>query len=380
METAATLIIPIYNVEPYIDQCIGSVVRSVESAGTDAVEALLIDDGSTDRSGKIADRYAANYPYIRVFHQKNAGVAAARNAGLRRASGRWLYFMDADDWLAEDGIAHILAAAEEYGQADMILFDAFLDVRGRELPWEHFAEETVWNTREQIGRMQRGILYYPMAHPGTKIPLAAPWDKLYRRDFLNQNGLEFREGLKVLDDMVFNMEAVGKAWLIPYVKRKIYHYRKVEGSITNAYREDRVERDRDVWDYLREYGERQESAWGWSDAEAAAFRQAFYCRVIRSFAICCRLNFYHRENPRSHRQRQAYVREVLHSRPYAEAFDRVYLRHAEWKLKIVILLVRCGLYRGLYLLCLTERMRNRIQGRRKSLGWRLRSRESLRRE
>lgn len=379
METPLSIIIPIYNVELYLDRCLLSVERAVRQAGTDAVEILLIDDGSTDRSGRIAERHAERCACMRVLHQRNAGVAAARNAGLSEASGNWLYFMDSDDWLDADGVRLLLAEAAGTEWADIILFDAWQDTGKREVPWEHFREEAVWSTRKQLDRLQRGVLYYPMAYPETGVPLAAPWDKLYRRDFILANGLRFQEELRVLDDMVFNMESIGRAARVVYVKQKIYHYRKVEGSVTNAYRADRVEQDRAVWRYIGAYMRGQAALHRWDGEASAAFLQAFYCRIIRSFAICCRLNFYHVENPKSRRERQAYVKEVLRGRPYRTAFGRVRLRNAEWRLKPVILLVRCGLYRGLYPLYLAERIRSRIQDLRRSSEWRLRSQGSRRR-
>lgn len=365
MSITLSVIIPIYNVEPYIKKCIGSIVHSV---GTYAVEVLLIDDGSTDHSGEIADAYARKYSYIHVIHQPNGGVACARNVGIERAEGKWLYFMDSDDWLAKDGIALIHRAIERHSEADMILFDAWQNTGTRQKPWEHFSTEAVWNQADEIYRLQRGVLYFSMERPKSKVPLAAPWDKVYNKQFLQRNGIAFCDKLQVLDDMIFNMEVLGKAACVSYEKRKIYHYRCVTSSITNKYHADRVQQDRAVWNYIREYRDRQSVGSGWDYNVTKSFDQAYYCRIIRSFTICSRLHFYHRDNLKPHSRKQAYVREVLKSAPYAEAFRKVRLRNLEWKLQIVSLLVRLGLYRGLYLLHLAESIPAAVTGRRRSAG------------
>lgn len=95
-----SIIIPVYNVEPYLDRCLNSVLSQ---SFTD-FEVLLIDDGSTDASGKICDKYASRDERIRVFHKENGGVSSARNVGLKEAKGEWIYFVDADDEVLPDGL------------------------------------------------------------------------------------------------------------------------------------------------------------------------------------------------------------------------------------------------------------------------------------
>lgn len=356
MRCTLSIIIPIYNVEAYLTQCLESIAAQ-GGAGMDMrTEVILVDDGSTDHSGEIADRYDAGYPWMRVIHKKNAGVAAARNTGMDAAHGKWLYFMDSDDWMSKDGIALLLDAAADCPQADMVLLDAWQDVGGRARPWEHFAGEARWESREELQKLQRGVLYYPMDFPKTRVSLAAPWDKLYRREFLNRNQIRFRETLQVLDDMIFNMEVLGKAKRAAYKKYKVCHYRHVSASITNRFRADRVKQDGRVWKMLEEYrlaqfpcGENGEKT-----TQLQAFEQACFGRVIRSFAICCRLCFYHRDNGKSYSEKQKYVRSVAKRHPYREAFLRVRTENLEWKLRAVAFLVRHGCYGGLYLLYLAE--------------------------
>ncbi len=181
MQKTLSIIIPIYNVETYLEQCLKSVVCQLDEGMESLVEVILVDDGSTDGSGQIADRYAQSRPGMQVIHGPNAGVAAARNTGIKLAQGEWLYFMDSDDWLADNGIAMLLAGMKRYAEADMILFDGYRNSAAKEQPWEHFAHSKRWRAGRKLHKLQRGVLYYPMDFPECRVSLAAPWDKLYRR-------------------------------------------------------------------------------------------------------------------------------------------------------------------------------------------------------
>lgn len=341
-----SIIIPVYNVENYLADCLGSIVKDA-AVHSKEIEVIVVDDGATDNSGMIADEFAEQYPFIHVIHRENAGVASARNAGMKAAQGEWIYFMDSDDWLAEEGLTHIYQCIKRQEYADVILFDAYKNAGKTEIAWEHFDKETIWQSRE-LRAIQREVLYF------HKTSMAAPWDKVYRRSFLDENHIVFRENLKVLDDMVFNVEVFGAAKEAAYYKNKIYHYRYVEESITNSYKPDRVEQDLKVWKYLEQYMAELFTGREWTESDRENFRQAYYCRVIKSFSICCRLCFFNRENKKHIGEKVIFLKEVLSFPAYREAFTNVRLHYAEWKLKIVILMGRLHMGYGIYLLHMAE--------------------------
>lgn len=346
-----SVIIPVYNVEAYLRQCLSSIVEDAACAERQ-VEVIVVDDGATDCSGAIADEIAAGCSCVRVIHKENAGVAAARNTGIKEAKGEWLYFVDSDDWLADGAVTDICRLTHKYEQADILLLDAYKNIDEKEEVWEHFETEQRWETMEDIEALQRGMLYFPLDFPKTRVPLAAPWDKVYRHSFVMQWGLCFSEELKVLDDMVFNVEAFGAAEQVVYCKTRVYHYRFVNASITNSYKADRVKLDCQVWKYLYQYGKMHH--------KGDRYWQAYYYRIVKSFAICCRLNFFNPKNPAPFSERLRYVRNVLSKTPYRQAFAEAEIKHAEWRLKVMILLgrFRCGL--GVYVLHLANRMLERI--------------------
>ena len=351
MEYLLSIIIPVYKVENYLEKCLQSIIKGQEKNNKyPQAEVILVDDGSPDSSGKIADTYAAKYSYIKVIHKKNNGVAAARNTGMEAAQGKWLYFVDSDDWLTVNTISILCKRMLQLYDADVIIFDAWKNSKRSIHSWEHFEKNYVWTNRKDIFRLQCGMLYYPIFFPKMHVPLAAPWDKLYKKSFLERNNLRFPEHLKVLDDMIFNMEVFGQATKVYYCKDKIYHYRYVSDSITNEYKADRVEQDCKVWEHLQAYVTKQIKTKNWTKKEQEAFLQSCYCRIIKSFSICCRLSFFNSKNPNKIKEKLAYVTQTLEKKPYKYAFDKVSPKNLEWKLKFILFMGRKKYAKGIYLL------------------------------
>ena len=313
-----SIIIPVYNVEKYIRQCLDSIVLQ-QTKVEGCIEVIVIDDGAADQSGEIAqeyEKYTSDTMHIQVIHKKNAGVAVARNTGIEHATGEWLYFVDADDYLEPDCLKVIYRRIRQSENCDVILFDAFQNEKNKQAVWEHFGE--------------------------------ASWDKVYRSEFILNKGLCFQEKLRVLDDMIFNMEAFGEAAHIAYYKDKIYHYRYVSNSITHQYKPNRVEQDRLVWEYISQYI--LEKRHQWTEEELRSFEQAFYCRIIKSFSICCSLQFFAGQNKNPLGKKVDFVKRIWQQEPFCKAFQKVKIKNAEWKLRCMIVCARLRWGYGAWLL------------------------------
>ena len=348
-----SIIIPVCNVEKYITKCLQSIFDEDESTLA-KVEVIAVDDGSTDSSGAIADEFAGKFPCMRVIHKQNAGVAAARNTGIDSAGGEWLYFADSDDWMEKGGLAAICRELGQNADADVLFMEAYENRGNAQKKWEHFrvgADLTDCGGHDEILRLQCGVLYAPFWKDSGNIPLAAPWDKAYRRAFLLENNIRFCERLNVLDDMAFNYEVFGAAKKVACRKIKPYHYRRVAGSITNSYKPDRVRQDMAVWEYIASKNRAS------SDAEDDLLRQrAIMCRIVKSFSICCRLCFFNGKNEKRLKDKVSYVEKVLESKPYHTAFCNVRLADLEWRLKIMAIMGRLGFGWGVYFLYAAFRM------------------------
>ena len=217
-----SVIVPVYNAESYLPQCIDSLLSQ---KFTD-FEILLIDDGSTDRSPRICDEYAARHTHIRVWHQTNAGVSAARNAGIDQASGKWICFVDSDDYADEN----FLSAFAEQG----CLETDCLNLQG----WQ-----VVSNTDGKVLRVYRfPDLPIDLQNIGQHVSTYrffdnnTPWAKLFNREVLNRHHIRFRTELTVREDIVFVYTYRLQISKIKLIDATGYCYRQAENRVTLSHK------------------------------------------------------------------------------------------------------------------------------------------------
>lgn len=215
-----SIVVPIYNVAQYLSDC----MKSILAQEGDDLEIILVDDGSTDSSGKLCDQYAAKYDCVRVIHQKNAGLSAARNAGIEDAKGDFITFVDSDDMLAPGFINKALELAETH-QADFI---SFSDVRCEaDALWQAnyqgtgTSEINVYDDR--MYKMQKFLI-------GSEIGTMA-CAKVYRRELFET--IRYPVG-KYHEDVFTTYKVVDKASRIVTTSQVGYIYRKSPNSITTS--------------------------------------------------------------------------------------------------------------------------------------------------
>ena len=224
--TKCSVIIPIYNVEDYLCECIDSVLA--QNASVD-FEVILVDDGSPDGSGAICDRYAQEHSNIRVVHDTNHGVSHARNVGLNLAQGEYILFLDADD-LWEPNLLETAAPLLE-DKPDMILY-------GHNRLYEDGTKAHCALRLCPMG--ESGEKYLHRLFERNMVPHFYPWCCLYRRAFLNDWKIRFQEDLKVSEDFDFNMRAFAVANRVLGVDEPLYGYRIRGGSVTATLSEKKL--------------------------------------------------------------------------------------------------------------------------------------------
>lgn len=214
-------IIPIYNVEDYLAECLESLLK----VSTVDMEIILVDDGSTDLSGEITDRYATHASCIKVIHQSNQGVAVARNRGLEVASGNYVVFIDSDDWVDTGQLGELYRKAEE-AAADMAL-GMVLYVHpdgGSYSPFLPLPESVT-------GRVLSGKSCFTELFPADKfVPMATSY--LYRRRWLAKNGFRFEPVLH--EDELWCVEALCLADRVICTELPFYYYRQRADSIMHT--------------------------------------------------------------------------------------------------------------------------------------------------
>lgn len=385
MGVKVSVIVPVYNAKTYLDRCMQHLLSQTLSD----IEIILVDDGSTDDSLSICRTYAANAKkiggaVIKVIHQSNQGPAAARNAGLFCAAGKWIAFVDPDDYVSPD----YCRASYEYAEttdADIVMFDA---VREKE-PLVLADESMLIEAQDHIMNLRCAILYPYMLRYSTNlhikdqyqsthksdIAIAAPWNKLYKKSFLNDNNLIFPEQLKTLDDMTFNYLAFGCSPKVAYLHRKLYHYCFNKKSITNKYDPNRIQKDLEVFKMIGEDIKSVKSEGKSHDFEKSydnnelveksdncdeSLYIAYYARVIKSFAILCRLCFFSPMSPYDLIKKLRIARNTMNMKEYAEAFDNIDIKVLEPRLKAVVFVARMKSPFGLYMLHVMQSTLQRI--------------------
>lgn len=222
-----SIIIPVYNCERYLDRCVESVLQQTYRN----IELILVDDGSTDGSGKCCDTWAERDSRVKVIHQANGGVSAARNAGLDMVTGDYIGFVDADDWVEPDLVECVLGAAVT-NNADMVLFDPFVHIENRNattIDSIHFFPESVLLTKGEITPEK------------LRFVAGAIWRFVYRRKILEDHKIRFETQLPLSEDKIFNIAALGCSDLVFYLRKPFYHYWINGGSATGKYRPDFLE-------------------------------------------------------------------------------------------------------------------------------------------
>lgn len=228
-----SIIIPVYNTAPYLDQCIQSVVEQNYKDW----ECILVDDGSTDNSGTICDKWAGNDSRIRVLHQANQGVSAARNHGIDKSKGDYICFIDSDDWVTANYLSDMLSGLEDKN-IDMVVTGV---------------EDVIESGKNMVHSSYR-CLKMEMDPADTKdfieyIDLFySPYSKLYIAEIIKDNDIKFPVDFSLGEDMIFNLhylDFVRGICILPCVN---YLYRIIgSGTLMTIYRADRFYIEYELW-------------------------------------------------------------------------------------------------------------------------------------
>lgn len=306
-----SIIVPVYNIKPeYLKKCFDSLVTQ------DATnfKVIVIDDGSTDDSGRLCDEYASKDERFSVIHQENAGVAVARNSGLEIVNTEWVTFVDPDDWVEKNHVSTIYRNVTAH-EADIFLFDYFQEFASKTQPKSLMEQSGVlddeWVRNYKISPFNFLMVngkYYEYEHNTL-------WNKVYRKSMLKKASLCFDPRARKGQDNIFNAEALQLTNAIYYIHACLYHYRYLQESITNKfnlkaqyYNEvafenyERIIKKYDLWD---EY---------WD---------AYYARVVTRLYSCMRLYYFHEKNKQEKTLTYKELDETLSKYPYNTALSKV---------------------------------------------------------
>lgn len=225
-----SVIIPVYNDEKYLKQCVESVLTQTYTN----LEIILVDDGSTDHTPEICEEYREKYDQIRVLHKKNGGVGSSRNAGLALATGEYILFIDNDDWLEKHHIEELYKLAKE-NNADIAAgnFNIFYEDTSTFSYWlnDDTYFKKVYSIKEWFSLQYRTDFY------NMSVVFTVPWDKLYKRSLFKN--IVYPEDAPVEDDLT-TWKVYLLANKIAYENKAIYTHRKIKSSVTASVSETDV--------------------------------------------------------------------------------------------------------------------------------------------
>lgn len=207
-----SVIIPAYNAEDYISQCLSSVLSQTLSD----IEVIVVDDGSTDRTASIVEELTHRDGRIRLIRQENQCAGVARNKGMEAAEGKYLYFLDADDWIELDSLEKLCSSAESLG-SDIVV--------ARSEGFDNQTGET-WLIDYALNGVPFDTLIRPSFYADRLFQrfMGWPWDKLYRAEFIQSSGLLFQP-LRTTNDAYFVLCSLMLAGGVSCVDKVLFHHR-----------------------------------------------------------------------------------------------------------------------------------------------------------
>jgi len=287
-----SVIMPVYGVEKFV----GKAIESILSQTLKEFEFLIVDDGTKDRSGIICDEYAQKDSRITVIHKENGGAPSARNAAIPLAKGKYMYFMDSDDWAEPDMLEDMYNLAEK-NNAQYVVTGYYIDTYYTDTEFvsqEQFQPDEVFASQEDFRKnayrlFDQNLLY-------------TPWNKLYLSSYILENGLRFPN--LFWDDFPFNLSVIKDVERVVVSQNKYYHFMRARAeSETAKYRPDMYEKREEENEWLQGLYK----YWGIDDANSKEFLAR---RYIERF-IGCVENITNPDCQLSGKEKRAIIKDML---------------------------------------------------------------------
>ena len=230
-----SIIVPVYNVEAYLPQCLDSLIHQTYKD----IEIVCVNDGSKDRSLEILKEYANKDERIKIINQENQGLSGARNSGIKEASGEWVMFVDSDDWIDKD--CCYVAASTLKETTDLCIFSYIREFQSRSLKKYVFDDTVIHFNGNEVGQLYRrliGLKGQELAQPDKLDSLSTAWGKIYKTSIIKKHCIVFVSTKEIgTEDLLFNIYYFNWIKEALYIPNTLYHYRKNNvTSLTKLYK------------------------------------------------------------------------------------------------------------------------------------------------
>ncbi len=321
MGSKVSVIIPVYQAEEYLAQCVSSVLTQTYAD----IELVLVDDGGVDVCPQMCDAFAVQDARVVCVHQHNTGQSFARKAGVAAASGDYFMFIDADDWIEPDTIASCVSATEQYG-ADVVCFGykRVYENKTFDTPLIHTKQAVLTLDVKEVQRRMVGLVGTELSHVEEIDRLTPMWGKMYHKAVIKAGKWVSERETGSLEDAIFNLFALEACQNIIYLNRFLYNYRKTnEGATTSNYRAELVEQWKVVYTYFKTFIHQNQCD--------SHFDEALQNRIALGL-IGVGLN--ELSSKKTYAQKAAYLKSVLSEKHYEDAYQRLNFNYFPFKWKV----------------------------------------------
>lgn len=308
-----SIIVPVYNVkEEYLQKCIESLINQ----SLTSIEIILVDDGSTDNSRTICESYANRDNRIVFIHQHNSGVSVARNRGIELAKGKWITFVDADDWVEASMCQRMVDTAEKW-RSELVIIPPIVHKETTKFDNPFFEGDIMNLNRLQKDDLQ--IRAMVLSHPAETFHSKAiltghTFGKLILRDFLTKSNITFQDDLLLQQDGIFYLNLFEKCHKISYLNDFLYHYRLYQTSSHMKSRRNTKQIyslvQQAFYKFIKEYNKSPE------------FYDAYYAKCVSDISIIVKNDFFNDDTQLSLGKRLKELRMLLKQEPYYTAIKR----------------------------------------------------------
>lgn len=311
-ETLISIIVPCYNIEQYLPQCIESIINQTYNNW----ELILADDGSSDNSSRICDEYAAKDNRIKVIHKENGGVSSARNAALEIAEGKWITFIDSDDWF-EPGAFNIFIDTIGKNECDRYIFNRYV-VNGRmKSPVNPVDAKNIFRQNDELKWFLLDMInpdYDSMINKVHVSGIRGVNCNLYKATTILDNGIKFDETMRIAEDAMFNYDVMLHSHSAMLCYEVVGNYRVSDESVMHKFTPNILNINNTTLEAIyRRIGR--------LISEDKDCRRVYVNAVAEILFRAMKLYFVHPENKRSYSEKKDELERWLSNGLIGKAFD-----------------------------------------------------------
>jgi len=350
MNPKISIIIPVYNVEQYLDQCIESCINQTLKE----IEIILVDDGSTDRSSEICAQYEERELRIKLINQSNQGLSSARNSGIAIAKAEYLLFLDSDDWINQETCEVAYNSAIE-NNADIVFWSTIKEYHGQkslQVPILNndrifIGEELIWLQRRLIG-----LVGEELSSPTKTDAFNSAWGKLYKRSLLIDKGIYFVDTKEIgSEDVLFNIQIFSYVQKVTYIHHYFNHYRQDNpNALTKNHNFTLFPRFLNLFDHINSFV----ATYNFPED----FKKALNNRIALS-TINIVLSITSQRNISAYNEKIAHIKTAINNSLYIKAFAQLQFKHLPFHWKLFFFAAKIRYNFGVYFLgVLMHKFRN----------------------